>query len=138
MMTDKLKGGCQCGAVAYTVSEAPLWVGHCQCTNCQKFSGTPHTTNMVVHRTSLDVKGSMSLYEYGADSGNQMKRHFCGKCGSPIYNESSGNEALVVIRVGTLDEPGNVTPSTVIYTDSALHWDAMDSDLTTFPGMIKR
>ena len=119
-------------------SEAPLWVGHCQCNNCQKFSGAPHATNMVVDRASLDVKGSMSIYEYSEGSGNQMKRHFFRKCGSPIYGESSCNEVLVVIRVGSLDEPRNVTPSTVIYTNSAVNWDYMESDLITFPGMIKR
>jgi hypothetical protein len=93
---------------------------------------------MVIPRTSLDVKGALSLFEYDADSGNQMKRHFCGKCGSPIYSESSGNEAVVVIRVGSLDDPAKVTPSTVIYTDSALHWDTIDNDLIVFPSMIKR
>ena len=69
---------------------------------------------MVIHRSSLDVKGAMSLFEYDADSGNQMKCPFCGKCGSPIYGESSGNETVVVIRVGSLDDPAKVTPSTVI------------------------
>jgi len=137
-MTKNLKGGCQCGAVSYTISAEPMWIGHCQCTNCQKFTGAGHATNMVVPREALDVSGPMSLYEYGADSGNQMKRHFCPTCGSPIYGESSGNSSIVVIRVGTLDDPDQVTPSTVIYTDSACHWDTMDTELKTFPKMIQR
>ena len=48
------------------------------------------------------------------------------------------NPWLFVIRVGSLDDPTKVTPSTVIYTDSALHWDTMNCDLLTFLGMIKR
>jgi hypothetical protein len=93
---------------------------------------------MVVDRPSLDVKGSMSINEYSANSGNQMKHHFFGKCGSPIYRKSSCNEVLVVIRVGSLDEPRNVTPSTAIYTNSAVHLNYMESDLIPFPRMIKR
>ena len=93
---------------------------------------------MVADRISPDVKGSMSIYKHSADSGNQMKRYFCGESRSPIYGESSGNEVLVLIRVNSLDEPGNITPSTVIYTSSAVHWDDMDNNLITFPRMIKR
>ena len=50
-----------------------------------------------------------------------MKRHFCGKYGPPIYDESSGNEAVVVVRVVSLNDPAKVAPSNVIYTLSALH-----------------
>ena len=137
-MSASRKGSCQCGAVTYTVAADPMWVGHCQCVNCQKFSGTGHATNMVVARDAVDFQGDLKTYSYDADSGNHMTRYFCPTCASPIYGESTGNEALVVIRVGTLDDPSSVEPQAVIYTERGCNWDTVDPDLQTFPGMIKR
>ncbi|NQV98716.1 MAG: GFA family protein [Rhodospirillales bacterium] len=137
-MPEQRKGSCQCGAVTYSVAVDPLWVGHCQCTNCQKFTGAGHATNMVVPREAVAVQGELKTYSYEADSGNHMKRHFCPTCGSPVYGESSGNESVVVIRVGTLDDPASVTPQAVIYTERGCSWDTMDPALQSFPGMIKR
>ena len=34
-----LVGGCQCGALRYEVSAAPVMVYNCHCTNCQKIGG---------------------------------------------------------------------------------------------------
>ena len=95
-MSETRKGSCQCGAVSYSVSTNPMWVGHCQCVNCQKFSGGGHATNMVVARDTVDISGDLKPYKYDADSGNHMTRHFCPTCGSAIFGESSGNEAVVV------------------------------------------
>lgn len=137
-MSETRKGSCHCGAVTYELSKDPIWVGQCQCTNCQKFTGTGHATNMIVPRDAMTVTGETQTYSYDADSGNHMTRHFCPTCGSPIYGESSGNEAMVNFRVGSLDDPSSVTPQTVIYTDSRCSWDLVDSELPSFPGMIKR
>ena len=137
-MTKELKGGCHCGAVSYSLSAEPMWVGHCQCTNCQTFSGTGHATNLVVPNEAFTVEGEMSHYDYDADSGNHMTRHFCATCGTQIYGQSSGAPAIVVIRVGSLEDPAKVTPGMVIYTDSSLDWDSMDHDLKSLPGMITR
>lgn len=137
-MSNQHTGGCQCGAISYTVSGDPMWVGHCQCTNCQKFSGAGHATNMVIAKEALNVTGEPKTYTYDADSGNHMTRYFCPTCASPIYGASSGSDAIVVVRVGTLDDSSTIQPQAVIYTDSACSWDIVDPDLQSFTGMIQR
>ena len=39
-----LVGGCQCGALRYEVSAAPVMVYNCHCTNCQKIGGGAFST----------------------------------------------------------------------------------------------
>lgn len=63
----------------------------------------------------------MSINEYSADSGNQMKYHFRRKCGSPIYGERSIDASGVVIHVVSLDDATKVISNIAIYTDSTLH-----------------
>ena len=39
-----LSGGCLCGDIRYHISAAPLFVSQCFCRDCQKATGTGHTT----------------------------------------------------------------------------------------------
>lgn len=134
-MSDKISGGCQCGAVRYECSEGPMAAGHCQCTNCQKFSGAGHATNMMLPKDAFTVSGEVTRYEYTADSGNIMTRFFCSKCGSPVYGFGSGNPAGVMIRVGGLDDPSIFEAGFSFFTDSAQDWDHIDPSIKSFPGM---
>ena len=137
-MSDPITGGCHCGAVRYTLSADPLWGGHCQCTNCQKFGSAGHLSNMVVPKAALEVSGDMLEYSYDADSGNRMTRSTCAVCATPIYGVGSGNPDAIVLRVGSLDDPSIFEATAVIYTDSAVGWDTVDADLPTFPKMPQR
>jgi len=137
-MSDPITGGCHCGAVRYTLNSEPLWGGHCQCTNCQKFGSAGHISNLVAPKAAFDVSGEMSAYEYDADSGNRMTRYICKVCGTPIYGVGSGNPDGVVIRAGSLDDSSVFDAKAVIYTDSANDWDTVDAGLPTFPGMPQR
>lgn len=137
-MSKPITGGCHCGAIRYTVSTEPMWVGHCQCTNCQTFSGAGHATNLLIPSEALDVTGDLASYSYDADSGNRMTRYFCPTCSTPIYGQGERTAHLSVVRVGSLDEPDALEPQMVIYTDSALHWDTVDGDLPSLPGMPQR
>jgi hypothetical protein len=137
-MSDTIEGGCQCGAVHYTVTAKPLWGGHCQCTSCQKFSGTGHASNFLVPLDAFEVSGELSEYAYVADSGNNMKRYVCATCASPIYGVGSGNPSVAVVRAGSLADPSTFEPQALIYTDSSLAWDGEESSLPTFPKMPQR
>ena len=137
-MSDPITGGCHCGAVRYTLSSPPMWGGHCQCTNCQKFSSAGHLSNMVAAKADFDVSGDMTEYSYKADSGNDMSRYSCPVCATQIYGKSSGNPDGIVLRVGSLDDPTHFDPKAVIYTESSVAWDTVDTSLPTFPKMPQR
>ncbi len=134
-MSDSITGGCQCGAVRYECTEGPIVAGHCQCTNCQKFTGTGHASNMMLPKTAFSVTGEVSIYEYTADSGNTMARFFCPKCGSPVYGTGSGNPDGVMVRAGGLDDPSIFEANFSLFSQSAQGWDPIEDSIPSFPGM---
>ena len=55
-MNVPLTGGCACGAIRYSCSSAPLYMGNCHCRDCQRATGSaffpavkaPHSTNVLI------------------------------------------------------------------------------------------
>jgi hypothetical protein len=127
-------GGCHCGAVRYTCDAEPLWAGHCQCSDCRRLSGTGHLSSMAVPAASVQLTGAPSGYRHRADSGNELTRSFCGRCGAPIYSTNSGVPGLAFLRASSLDDPGLFKPQAVAWTRSAPAWDHMDPALPRYPG----
>ena len=50
-----LEGGCLCGTIRYTLRGPALFVSQCCCKDCQKATGTGHTTIVGVHRDQLQI-----------------------------------------------------------------------------------
>jgi hypothetical protein len=42
MRAKPYNGGCACGSIRYETKSEPIFENHCQCTDCQKRSGTGH------------------------------------------------------------------------------------------------
>ena len=127
-MTTTLAGGCLCGAIRYTIAAPVTALRACHCLNCQKASGTGGSVNAVVPSDSFRItKGETKKYDDSATaSGRTLSRHFCGNCGSPIYSHRNPNPGFVVVRAGSLDEPGNVKIAAHIWTSTARAWDHID------------
>lgn len=129
------EGGCLCEAVRYSSVAEPLTTVHCCCRDCRKIGGTGHATHTVVPDTAFNLTGNVTRYSRTADSGNQIDRYFCPKCGSAIYHTRDGLEGLVVIRTSSMDDPEKAEPERVIYTSSAVSWDYIDPALPAFENM---
>lgn len=126
-------GGCRCGAIRYTLSAEPLATRLCWCRDCQYWALGNAAVNIMVPRASVVVTGAPEHWESVAESGNRMRRSFCGDCGTHLFSESSGNLQNMVVRVGTLDDASWVRPTAVIWTDSAPPWAHIDPALQAFP-----
>ena len=131
-------GGCLCGAIRYKLTGPTLYCTQCCCLDCQKATGTGHTTIIGLHRDQLEVEGSPKLYTTHGDTGGRVSRHFCGECGGRLYTSGDLPGSIILLQAGSLDDPNLVTPSSVIYTKDATKWDRFDPDLPTFPAIGKR
>lgn len=124
----KYPGQCLCGAVKFHFSVEPLATRVCWCKDCQRLAANG-TVNAIVPTDSLQIEGDLAEFTSQADSGNQMRRRFCPRCGSQLFANSSARPQFTAIRVGTLDDPSKVPPTMNIWTGSAPSWACLDPRL---------
>lgn len=128
-------GGCACGAVRYSVAAEPVMAGHCQCTACQKASGTGHSSHVMVPLAAVTVRGEVRYWDSPADSGNVVGRGFCPNCGTPLFSRNSALPQAFFLRPASLDDPGQFAPQMVVYAARGRAWDKLDPALPHFPIM---
>ena len=134
-----MDGGCLCGAVRYTLRSPALFVSQCCCKDCQKATGTGHTTIVGVRRDQLQIKqGTPKTYTSKGASGGDVVRHFCGDCGGRLYTSGTLPGEVVMVQAGSLDDPNRISPQSVVYVKDALAWDRFDEALPRFQGLPDR
>ena len=108
-------GGCQCGAIRYTVSAGPGKANVCFCSMCKRATGSEVPSFISVRRDRVTWFGTPAVYA----SSNVATRGFCPKCGTPLYY--AGNESTTWgIAAGTTDV--TVSPDVAFYYDKHPEW----------------
>ena len=135
-MTQSYAGGCACGAVRYETTSEPMAELHCQCLDCQKSSGTGHSSYLAFPRRSeVAVTGAAKTWRLKGDSGADKDHAFCPTCGTPVWLTFPAGPDLIAIHAASLDDPALFNPQMVTYAVRAHAWDAMDPALRTFERM---
>ena len=131
----KFEGGCLCGKVRYSADAEPIFAGVCHCSTCQKASGSAFNIVVAVPKPAVTLTGNVSTYEGRGDTGSPTYRRFCPACGSPVAVEAAIMADVVMIPVGTLDDPSSLKPAMQIYCDSAQSWALLGGGIQRFPKM---
>lgn len=133
-MSDAITGGCLCGKVRYTVSQPVVNIIACHCTNCQKTSGAGMSHNTPVATSAVTFTGAQpKIFADTAQSGNTLYRAFCGDCGSSIYSQRAKTPEMMVLKVGSLDNPDAMKLIMNIWTNSARPWVHIDPATESHP-----
>ncbi|HWA20353.1 MAG TPA: GFA family protein [Devosia sp.] len=121
----KVDGSCHCGAIAFAAEIDPAKVSICNCTDCQKLTGTAFRVSVRCDETDFRMlRGTPRIYVKTAESGRKRLQAFCGDCGSPLYatsDEPPGNRKIG-IRVGVLDQRRELPPKRQYWFRSVLPW----------------
>jgi hypothetical protein len=115
----KLEGSCHCRAVRFQVdAHAPWPYLRCYCGICRKTAGGGgFAINLGARADTLVVKGRRALRRYQAmlndGSTSPAVRHFCGRCGSPLWVADPRWPELVHPFASAIDTPLPVPPAQV-------------------------
>ena len=125
-----LSASCACGAVTVGVKGPVYSMFMCSCEDCQKASGTGHSTVAVADAAAVSIRGETRSFTRPSDSGATFTRWFCPECGTPLYGESSRAPDVVMLPVGLFGRnAGWFVPSQLIFARSHRDWDLVDAGL---------
>ncbi len=129
-----ITGRCYCGGLRYEIEGQPVFKGQCHCRECQFFSGGGPNIFMGVPTSALRyVEGEPKGFTRD-DLEGPATREFCATCGTHILTRTPRNPAVVILKVGTLDDPSAFDgPQIAIWTDDMQPYHTIPEGVATFP-----
>ncbi|PWJ16971.1 GFA family protein [Jannaschia seohaensis] len=122
-MTQRITGGCHCGAARYRGRGAAAAPFRCYCRDCQRLTGTGHAEMLPLERDSLHLDGPVTEYRMTAGSGAPTWSAFCATCGAPLTRRSDRMSDLVYVHAASLHAPEHYSPERILYPEAAQRWD---------------
>ena len=128
-------GGCLCGAIRFEYSGDVGAAGYCHCEDCRRVTGSAFNVGVGMQLDAFTLtQGKTNSFTKTADSGNELTRHFCGNCGSPLYTASPRHPEVIYVKAGVIDDPSVVKPADQAWLRSAVEWAHIPADI---PGREK-
>jgi hypothetical protein len=127
----KLEGRCYCGNVRYVAEGEPMLQAQCHCRECQYITGgAPNTFIVMPAAGHKYTKGTPKAFTR-SDLERAVTREFCPDCGTHLATKPPGRP-VVVVKVGTLDDPKQFTPQMAIFTVDKQPFHQIPEGLKTF------
>lgn len=120
------EGGCMCGAIRFVAEGEPLRVGLCHCTACRRNTGTHFAVFAIWGADQVHVEGQTAFFR----SSDKGERHFCGRCGAPLFYAEPGERA---IHVGAFDDPDHFRPTYELWAKRRVGWLPIMAGVERYP-----
>jgi hypothetical protein len=132
-MTTPFSGGCTCGAIRYVCKSEPVAMLNCHCQDCQRSSGAPFASGVVVSALDIEITGTPKTHSVRASSGGFTTRSFCPDCGTPLFTRGEVVPEFMSIRFPTLDDPSKFEPMLDIWISSVQPWICLSEAIPHYP-----
>ncbi len=128
-----MDGECGCGAVTYRLTDRPMFVHCCHCSECQRQTGSAYVLNALIEADRVEVSGPTVDHILPTPSGSGQRITRCAECGVAVFSAYLIREGkLRYVRVGTLKDPSQCPPDVQIYTSSKQPWVPLNPDIPAF------
>ena len=130
----EMEGGCACGRLRYRIEGPPIFVHCCHCTRCQRESGSAFVINALIEATRVQtLTGSAEPSELPSESGAGHTIWRCPGCRVGLWSTYGRlGPRMLLVKAGTLDDPGSCPPGAHIFTRSKLPWLTLADGIPAF------
>ena len=109
-------GRCYCGDIQYEASGDPAIKVQCHCRECQYISGGSVNVTIGMPEAGFKyTKGTPKQFTR-SDLDSPVTREFCSNCGTQVLSKAPALPGVMLIKVGTMDDPSMFTPDIAIFT----------------------
>jgi len=132
----KLEGRCYCGKVRYVAEGEAMMKAQCHCRECQYITGGAPNMFMAVPVEGFRFTQGSPKQFTRSDLEKPVTREFCPNCGTHLITRP--NRPVIIIKVGTLDDPSQFAPQMAIYTIDRQPFHEIPAGLPAFERMPTR
>lgn len=123
------EGGCQCGAVRWRASGAPVSTAMCHCSTCRRAHAAPAVAWAMFSQEQVRIGGPAKRYA----SSSEAQRGFCPHCGTQIFFTADYMPGLIDLAIGSMDQPERLAPQYHCWYSKHLAWAEFADGLPRHP-----
>lgn len=128
-----ITGGCRCGAVRYELAIEAIPLAYaCHCLQCQTWSGSAFSEQLLLREDQVSVGGPVVRYDLTTEDRTSHQR-MCGTCHTRLYNTNTRRPGIAVIRAGTLDDSHRIEVAAHIWVKRKQPWLALPEGAPAWP-----
>jgi hypothetical protein len=116
----KITGGCLCGKVTFELGKKFTEFHCCHCTQCQKISGSAHTSDLLTDPANINWLSGEDLIKRYDVPGRDISSVFCIECGAVPFVTTSGTS--IIVPAASLNEPHGMVPDGNIFWFERAEW----------------
>jgi hypothetical protein len=101
---------CACGQLRAVCEGEPARVSLCNCTQCQRRTGSAFGVNSYFLRRQMQTQGEAKQFTRSSGAGREVRLNFCSLCGSTVFWDLGKRPEVVGVAVGAIADPGFPAP----------------------------
>ncbi len=105
----------------------------CHCLECQTWSGSAFSEQVVVPEDGIAASGPILLYEREGTGGRISRQRVCGVCHTRVYNTNTARPGVAIVRAGTLDDSDRLQVAAHIWTSRKQLWLTLPPGVPSWP-----
>jgi hypothetical protein len=123
---------CHCRSLKVTVAGEPERIYLCHCKACQRRTGAIVHSGATYLNSQVRIEGEHRVYARMADSGYEIRFHFCPNCGSNVFFEGDKLPHLYGIMVGCFADPSFPLPTYSHFEEDKHGWLGLPAGIDHF------